>query len=127
MIVFEEVSVPLGQALAVLAASGDNLRMRSVTLARQPKPASVASVLAKVGGEAGIRTLGTTLRSYNGLANRRLQPLGHLTATRKLSINEIGIYGLSNVRAIVPGIVRASAQRSARNGSARYPRTSIGR
>src|SRR3954467_2064297 len=31
------------------------------------------------GGEAGIRTLGTTLRSYNGLANRRLQPLGHLT------------------------------------------------
>src|SRR3954454_14265383 len=34
---------------------------------------------AKSGGEAGIRTLGTTLRSYNGLANRRLQPLGHLT------------------------------------------------
>src|SRR3954470_21250411 len=34
----------------------------------------------KSGGEAGIRTLGTTLRSYNGLANRRLRPLGHLTA-----------------------------------------------
>jgi hypothetical protein len=33
----------------------------------------------KTGGEAGIRTLGTTFRSYNGLANRRLQPLGHLT------------------------------------------------
>ncbi len=36
---------------------------------------------AKVGGEAGIRTLGTTLRSYNGLANRRFRPLSHLTAT----------------------------------------------
>src|SRR5262249_48479811 len=35
---------------------------------------------AKAGGEAGVRTLGTTFRSYNGLANRRLQPLGHLTA-----------------------------------------------
>src|SRR4051812_23392365 len=27
---------------------------------------------SEIGGEAGIRTLGTTLRSYNGLANRRL-------------------------------------------------------
>ena len=33
----------------------------------------------KYGGEAGIRTLGRALRPYNGLANRRLQPLGHLT------------------------------------------------
>src|SRR5476649_2172929 len=40
----------------------------------------VAKRRAKSGGEAGIRTLGTTLRSYNGLANRRLRPLGHLTA-----------------------------------------------
>src|SRR5688572_21817824 len=32
-----------------------------------------------VGGEAGIRTLGRAFRPYNGLANRRLQPLGHLT------------------------------------------------
>jgi hypothetical protein len=36
-----------------------------------------------IGGEAGIRTLGRTLRPYNGLANRRLQPLGHLTADCK--------------------------------------------
>jgi hypothetical protein len=35
------------------------------------------------GGEAGIRTLDTAFRPYNGLANRRLQPLGHLTAVRK--------------------------------------------
>ena len=34
---------------------------------------------AKDGGEAGIRTLDTAFRPYNGLANRRLQPLGHLT------------------------------------------------
>jgi hypothetical protein len=32
------------------------------------------------GGEAGIRTLDTGFGPYNGLANRRLQPLGHLTA-----------------------------------------------
>ncbi len=31
------------------------------------------------GGEAGIRTLGRAFRPYNGLANRRLQPPGHLT------------------------------------------------
>jgi hypothetical protein len=40
--------------------------------------------LAKVGGEAGIRTLGRALRPYNGLANRRLQPLGHLTTASSL-------------------------------------------
>ncbi len=44
------------------------------------------------GGEAGIRTLGRAFGPYNGLANRRLQPLGHLTAARKLSINEIATY-----------------------------------
>ena len=34
---------------------------------------------SEAGGEAGIRTLGTGFSPYNGLANRRLQPLGHLT------------------------------------------------
>jgi hypothetical protein len=34
---------------------------------------------ARHGGEAGIRTLGRVLKPYNGLANRRLKPLGHLT------------------------------------------------
>ena len=42
-----------------------------------------ANRVSEFGGEAGIRTLGTTLRSYNGLANRRLRPLGHLTADGK--------------------------------------------
>src|SRR5450755_2922093 len=31
------------------------------------------------GGEGGIRTPGTGVSPYNGLANRRLQPLGHLS------------------------------------------------
>jgi hypothetical protein len=33
------------------------------------------------GGEKGIRTPDTGLNPYNGLANRRLQPLGHLSAS----------------------------------------------
>ena len=32
------------------------------------------------GGEGGIRTPDRGVRPYNGLANRRLQPLGHLSA-----------------------------------------------
>ena len=42
----------------------------------------------EIGGEAGIRTLGTAFRPYNGLANRRLQPLGHLTAPLSIRLNK---------------------------------------
>jgi integrase len=42
----------------------------------------------KTGGEAGIRTLDTAFGPYNGLANRRLQPLGHLTANAKCNGNQ---------------------------------------
>src|SRR6476620_11389106 len=42
----------------------------------------------ETGGEAGIRTLDTAFRPYNGLANRRLQPLGHLTAQGKCNGNQ---------------------------------------
>ncbi len=38
----------------------------------------------KSGGEGGIRTPGTGFSQYNGLANRRLQPLGHLSGTSGL-------------------------------------------
>jgi hypothetical protein len=31
------------------------------------------------GGDGGIRTLDRALQPYNGLANRRLQPLGHIS------------------------------------------------
>ena len=37
----------------------------------------------EAGGAGGIRTLDTPLQAYNGLANRRLQPLGHSSATRQ--------------------------------------------
>lgn len=33
------------------------------------------------GGDRGIRTLDRALQPYNGLANRRLQPLGHISVT----------------------------------------------
>src|SRR5207249_224141 len=36
----------------------------------------------KTGGERGIRTLDTGFSPYSGLANRRLQPLGHLSPAR---------------------------------------------
>src|SRR5688572_8745038 len=36
--------------------------------------------LQGVNGEGGIRTPGTDFSPYNGLANRRLQPLGHLSS-----------------------------------------------
>jgi hypothetical protein len=36
---------------------------------------------AKTGGAGGIRTLDRALQPYNGLANRRLQPLGHSSIT----------------------------------------------
>src|SRR5262249_56361724 len=48
---------------------------------------------ALAGGEAGIRTLDTAFRPYNGLANRPLQPLGHLTARGILSIREASSCG----------------------------------
>jgi hypothetical protein len=72
----------------------------------------------KTGGEAGIRTLDTAFGPYNGLANRRLQPLGHLTAARNLSIRQASSYGNTG-RPIVPEIVPASSQNPRLNGGAR--------
>ncbi len=36
------------------------------------------------GGERGIRTPDRAFKPYNGLANRRLQPLGHLSASHRI-------------------------------------------
>src|SRR5260370_40432186 len=36
--------------------------------------------MVETGGEGGIRTLGTGVSPYNGLANRRIRPLCHLSA-----------------------------------------------
>jgi hypothetical protein len=68
------------------------------------------------GGEAGIRTLGRALRPYNGLANRRLQPLGHLTDP--VSIRRAMSCGKEIVPANVPEIGRLSLLR------AKHPRSS---
>src|SRR5262245_19707327 len=38
-----------------------------------------------VGGERGIRTLGTGFNPYNGLANRRFRPLSHLSPALRAS------------------------------------------
>ena len=65
-----------------LRATVDNLRGIN-EFAGLPAEARSLGRRAKVGGEAGIRTLGRGLSPYNGLANRRLQPLGHLTAGAK--------------------------------------------
>src|ERR1700689_1832464 len=35
------------------------------------------------GGDGGIRTLDRALQPYNGLANRRLQPLGHVSRAER--------------------------------------------
>ena len=65
------------------------------------------------GGEGGIRTPGTGLGPYNGLANRRLQPLGHLSAEvlrRLIIITKAG--GLRERRTIflaAGGFSRAAA------------------
>ena len=43
----------------------------------------------KTGGDGGIRTLDRALQPYNGLANRRLQPLGHISAAAPGAAAEI--------------------------------------
>lgn len=41
------------------------------------------------GGGRGIRTLDTAFQPYNGLANRRLQPLGHPSIILLLSSKDL--------------------------------------
>ena len=60
------------------------------------------------GGAGGIRTLDRALQPYNGLANRRLQPLGHSSgkadmpdagASRKRQMSAVAF--ASHYRAII--------------------------
>src|SRR5688500_2961407 len=44
-------------------------------------------------GEAGIRTRDRGLTPYNGLANRRLQPLGHLSRRLAIVAETVGTGG----------------------------------
>jgi hypothetical protein len=64
---------------SLLASAGQPSRSQVGSPSRS---GSRSERFAKVGGEAGIRTLGTGLSPYNGLANRRFRPLSHLTGAR---------------------------------------------
>jgi hypothetical protein len=48
-----------------------------VWLTFSPPNLTSPGVIRRDGGAGGIRTLDRALQPYNGLANRRLQPLGH--------------------------------------------------
>jgi hypothetical protein len=48
---------------------------RGVFLGRR----DIRRLVRHIGGDGGIRTLDRALQPYNGLANRRLQPLGHVS------------------------------------------------
>ena len=49
------------------------------------------------GGAGGIRTLDRALQPYNGLANRRLQPLGHSSV--KADMPDVGVSRKRQIRA----------------------------
>src|SRR5881409_1320139 len=57
--------------------------MRRDAVRRFPFPASRFPALH---GEGGIRTPDRGISPYNGLANRRLQPLGHLSTIARLNL-----------------------------------------
>jgi hypothetical protein len=46
----------------------------------------VVGIAMRSGGEGGIRTLGTGVSPYNGLANRRIRPLCHLSDLVRTSV-----------------------------------------
>ncbi len=50
-----------------------------------------ASGRSRDGGAGGIRTLDTAFQPYNGLANRRLQPLGHSTIRTSAALPAKGL------------------------------------
>ncbi len=61
-------------------------------------------------GAGGIRTLGTVLRPYNGLANHRLQPLGHSS----LMLGQAGTTGIpgDSWPTLPRRLVKSNAKRS---------------
>ncbi len=63
------------------------------------------------GGEGGIRTPGRGFSPYNGLANRRIQPLCHLSACGSALMNKpngrsIALNGLGLRLAVIAGNIR---------------------
>src|SRR6185312_8355905 len=53
-------------------------KQQRIKIKNQPSPLRAS---AGEGGEGGIRTLDTSLSSYNGLANRPFRPLRHLSGS----------------------------------------------
>jgi hypothetical protein len=70
------------------------------------------------GGERGIRTPDRGFSPYNGLANRRLQPLGHLSALLRI-IPELSISVI--MRAIKSSFSRPGALEISRQPPTRRP------
>jgi hypothetical protein len=59
---------------AVVDGTGSAYAVVSLLIGKSGTAAAVSRIF---GGAGGIRTLDRALQPYNGLANRRLQPLGH--------------------------------------------------
>jgi hypothetical protein len=72
----------------------------------------------RTGGERGIRTLDTGVSPYNGLANRRLQPLGHLSG--------VGIDNIQNADCGLPKIYYPTQHGHCRASSAQPGKTQTG-
>jgi hypothetical protein len=75
------------------------------------------------GFSAGNRKIGRDSREGDrapvGLANHRLQPLGHLTAARILSIRQASTYAHPDSPLVVPEIVPARSQNVLQKGAGR--------
>ena len=65
----------------LLRRHGPGSVQRGVYWGRRPSEANLqlSDLVRHAGGDGGIRTLDRALQPYNGLANRRLQPLGHVS------------------------------------------------
>ena len=56
-----------------------------------------------LGGDGGIRTLDSALGHYNGLANRRLQPLGHVS--NSLAYNNLRCFWIAEIFRLLPNLL----------------------
>src|ERR1700691_5000631 len=72
------------------------------------------------GGEGGIRTLGTGVSPYNGLANRRIRPLCHLSGVRIYSLPRRGRQRLTRRGGKEAGIRMSAAGSSHRSHETRH-------
>ena len=74
----EELALIDGPAIHLRADRSRSMRV-GICVGKKPQIPCFAEEFACFGGDGGIRTLDRALQPYNGLANRRLQPLGHVS------------------------------------------------